>query len=51
MHILIEIKGWGTIQRLFNWNYEEGINFHNEIGEWFADAINEKLEKERIGEN
>ena len=42
----IRVRGWGAIQHLFD-SMEEAENFQDEVAEWIADAINQKLEKER----
>lgn len=50
--LLIDLRGWGAIQNLFSeggkwpegWEIEAG-KFQDEIGQFIADAINEKLTK------
>jgi hypothetical protein len=44
MQLLLDVRGWGAIQHLFK-TQEEAMKFQDEIGEWFVDAINEKLAK------
>ena len=41
-NIDISVRGWGAIQQLFK-TEEEAANFQDELGEWIADAINQKL--------
>lgn len=47
--MLCELRGWGAIQNLFREgqtiNGEKAAKFQDEIGEWIACAINEKLER------
>lgn len=43
-HIL-DIRGWGVIEKMFK-NSQEAFEFQDEVGEWVADAINEKLKRE-----
>lgn len=40
----IQLRGWGKIQNLFK-TQEEAEKFQDEVGEWIADAINQKLNK------
>lgn len=52
MQMLADIRGWGAIQNMFknsNGTVDEAkaIEFQDKMGHWIADAINEKLEKER----
>ena len=44
--ILLDVRGWGAIKNLFD-SEDEAIQFHDTLGVWFADAINEKLEREQ----
>ena len=43
---VLSIRGWGAIQHL---SKEEGYaeRFQDTMGQWIADAINEKLEREK----
>lgn len=53
VQMLAQLRGWGHIQNMFNrpkfesadWMNAEA--FQDEIGEWVAAAINEKLEREK----
>jgi hypothetical protein len=36
----------GAIQKLFKGNAQKASDFQDELGAWFVDAINEKLERE-----
>jgi hypothetical protein len=53
MQMVGEIRGWGAIQHLFK-NPDGSIDlsaagkFQDELGEWIADAINQKLKSETI---
>jgi hypothetical protein len=47
-----EIRGWGAIQNLFKQkdgsiDFESAEKFQDSVGYFIAEAINEKLEKER----
>ena len=44
MQMLLSVRGWGAIQHLFD-NQNDAAKFQDEMGEWIADAINEKLNK------
>ena len=56
--VLAEMRGWGHIQNMFR---KKGKNsgqyiddeatgkFQDEIGDWIADAINEKMERDANG--
>lgn len=46
--LLIDVRGWGAIQQMFikpggELDFEAAEAFQNELGQFFADAINEKL--------
>lgn len=43
---IASIRGWGAIQHLFK-NGKEAALFQDDLGKWIAEAINEKLERER----
>lgn len=49
--MLAEMRGWGAIQNMFmktgKLNEEEAAKYQDEIGDWIAEAINEKLEREQ----
>lgn len=40
------LLGWGTIQRMFH-EWKEADNFTRSLGQFIADAINEKIEREK----
>lgn len=42
--LLLDVRGWGAIQNLFKTEDEAAV-FQDQLGEWIADAINEKLKK------
>lgn len=51
-HIL-DVRGWGAIQNLFDepkGAANDAMKFQDGLGEWIAEAINEKLEREKSGE-
>ena len=49
--MLAELRGWGRIQNMFQskgkYDLEGAEKFQDELGEWVASAINEKLEREK----
>ena len=49
--MLAEMRGWGHIQNMFVKNgkitEEEAGKFQDKVGDWIAEAINEKLEREK----
>lgn len=52
LQIIADVRGWGAIQNLFkNANgtikEKEAMKFQDDLGEWLAEAINEKLEREK----
>jgi hypothetical protein len=46
LQMIAEVRGWGAIQNLFK-TENEAAKFQDEVGHWIADAINQKLTKER----
>ena len=46
LQMLADVRGWGAIQNLFKTG-EEACAFQDSIGEFIAEAINEKLEREK----
>ena len=51
---LADLRGWGAIQNLFaskkgEVDFDAASKFQDDLGQWIADAINEKLERERNG--
>ena len=51
LQLIADVRGWGAIQNLFK-NSDgtikaEASKFQDELGEWLAEAINEKLEREK----
>lgn len=51
LQMLAELRGWGRIQNMFQtkgkYDLEGAEKFQDELGEWVASAINEKLEREK----
>lgn len=45
---LADIRSCGSVQHLFN-THEEAAAFQDSIGQFIADAINEKIERESNG--
>jgi len=56
MQMLADLRGWGAIQNLFTDKkgafiengLEKAEKFQDKLGQWIAEAINEKLKKERL---
>lgn len=44
--LLLDVRGWGYIRNLFP-EGDQAEEFQNQLGEWIADAINQKLEKQK----
>ncbi len=52
LQMLAEMRGYGHIQNMFkdtkgNVDMEAADKYQDEVGDWIAEAINEKLERER----
>jgi hypothetical protein len=52
MQMLAELRGWGHIQNMFkrkdgSFDLDEAAKYQDELGDWIATAINEKLEREK----
>lgn len=50
LQMLAEMRGWGHIQNMFPMTkegQEEAAKYQDEVGDWIAEAINEKMERER----
>jgi hypothetical protein len=45
LQMILDVRGWGAIQNLFKGNAQKAVDFQDELGAWFVDAINEKLER------
>lgn len=45
MQLIADLRGWGGIQNLFNLDLPKAAIFQDELGQWIADAINNKLKK------
>jgi len=48
--MLAEMRGWGRIQNMFpptKEGREEAAEYQDKLGEWIAEAINEKMEREQ----
>ncbi len=51
--MLAEMRGWGHIQYMFkdkngNLDTNAAKEYQDKIGEWIAEAINEKMEREGV---
>lgn len=52
LQMLAEMRGWGAIINLFinkdkTVDFDAASSFQDKIGEWIAEAINEKIEREQ----
>ena len=46
--IFCELRGWGSIEVMFrDKSQADAINYQDSLGRWIAEAINEKLEREK----
>jgi hypothetical protein len=45
VNILGFLKGKNSIKKLFDNDIDAAMDFEDELGEWIADAINQKLNK------
>ena len=50
---LADLRGWGGIQNLFKnakgeVDFEKAGKFQDNVGQWLVDAVNEKLEREKV---
>jgi hypothetical protein len=48
LHHVADIRGWGEIQNLFNLDQKKAAAFQDEVGKFVAEAINEKLAKQKL---
>ncbi len=48
MQMLGELRGWGHIQNMFNDDQGAAGAFQDQLGQFVADAINEKMEREEV---
>lgn len=54
--LVAELRGWGNIQNYINektgkFNQEKAAEFQDKIGFFIQDAINEKIEREKVNLN
>jgi hypothetical protein len=49
LQLLLNVRGWGAIQNLseFKDSEQKAGKFQDELGEWIAEAINERIQKEQ----
>lgn len=43
VQLVLDVRGWGAIQNLFNHNLDKAAKFQDKVGVFIAEAINEKL--------
>lgn len=51
LEMIADVRGWGSIQTLFmnedgEVDYTKAEEFQDELGQWIAQAISEKLQRE-----
>ncbi len=47
LHHVADVRGWGELQNLFKLDMDKAAEFQDKVGKFIAEAINEKLERER----
>jgi len=47
LHHVADVRGWGEMQNLFKLDMNKAAEFQDSVGKFIAEAINEKLERER----
>lgn len=53
LQMIAEVRGWGAMQNMVKeenggiFDIEKAYEFQDKLGEWIAEAITEKLERER----
>ncbi len=55
MQMIADLRGWGAIQNLFknrdgSIRLDEAEKYQDDLGEWIADAINQKLTNKKTQE-
>lgn len=45
--LILDVRGWGAIQNAFELDMVKAAEFQDQLGDWIADAINEKRKKEQ----
>lgn len=48
LHHVADIRGWGEMQNLFKLDMNKAAAFQDEVGKFVAEAINEKLAKQKL---
>ena len=48
LHHVADVRGWGELIYLFKLDIDKASEFYDEIGKFIAEAINDKLERERL---
>ena len=49
LHPVVDIRGWGEMQNIFKLDMDKAAAFQDEVGKFVAEAINEKLAKQKLG--
>jgi hypothetical protein len=47
LHHVADVRGWGELQNLFKLDMDKASEFQDKVGKFIAEAINEKLQRER----
>ena len=50
LHHVADVRGWGELQNLFKLDMDKAAEFQDKVGKFIAEAINDKLERERQSE-
>jgi len=50
LQMLLDVRGWGAIQNMFPTHLEAAM-FQDQLGQFVVDAINEKIEREKVEKN
>lgn len=48
LHHVADVRGWSELQNLFELDMNKASEFQDKIGNFIADAINEKIQREKI---
>ena len=48
LHHVADIRGWGEMQNFFKLDMNKAAAFQDEVGKFVAEAINEKLAKQKL---
>lgn len=46
LQLILDVRGWGALQNIFELDMVKAAEFQDKMGDWIAEAINEKIERE-----